>query len=436
MVSFPNRLACSLLLGAAVASCSPSTGQSRSGLAGDGSVSTGGASGSGAGAGSGIGIGGDPGGSLVGVTGNGSGGSGRDACATTSASAEQTVKQETIVTKSPVALYLVQDRSGSMTQTPPGSPASKWTQTTSAVNAFVNDPGSDGLDVALGFFPLTNAQCIGTGYDTPIVPMGKILNPAQAQLVATALTGNAPGGGGGLFGGGGGGTPLEGGLRGGVNFCMTYQPMHPGERCVVVLITDGAPNGCSADPAVLSGIAADAHTRANVLTFAIGMNGADFNLMNLIATAGGTDCSPNVPGGEACNVDVGGTSFLDALNLIRTTVSKVETKVLSTRLACEYGIPAATGGQKFDRNKVNVQYTSAAGAEKILQVPTPADCTRSGGKGWYYDDPITPKKVLLCPASCKEVGGGADGGVTTGSSTVAPRLDVLFGCVTELAVPA
>ena len=83
-------------------------------------------------------------------------------CAATATTAEQRVVEtqvpvtREVVTKTPVALYFMQDQSGSMLF--PGSfqipPIAKWDLTKNALTAFVNDPSSSGIDVALQYFAL------------------------------------------------------------------------------------------------------------------------------------------------------------------------------------------------------------------------------------------------------------------------------------------
>ncbi len=360
-----------------------------------------------------------------------------------------------VTTRSPVALYLMQDRSGSMNDSTgiPFLSASKWTVTTNAINSFAVDPKSDGLDVALQFFPISAGQCDGTAYDTPAVPLKRLLDAQQAQAIGSALTANAPG----IFGGGGGGTPLEGGLRGAENFCMQFQAQHPdvpdggpkGEKCVVVLITDGAPNGCAQDSPTLVGIAADAWTRANVMTFTLGMTGADFTLLNGIAAAGHSDCTPGTPGNEACDVTSSSTGFSDALNLIRDTVTtttvtyETHYETHTTALQCEYQLPPPPDGQTFDRDKVNVKFSHDGAVDTILRVSSPADCANFQNRGWYYDDPVNPTEIKVCPSTCDGIKASTgDGGTITSdsgtgpSSASAPRVDIVLGCATQVAVPS
>jgi hypothetical protein len=234
-------------------------------------------------------------------------------------------------------------------------------------------------------------------------------------------------------GGGGGqpgarGTPIEGALRGGENYCLMFQAQNPAEKCVVVLITDGAPNGCNEDFTALANIAADAKMR-NVLTFAIGMDGADFKLLDQIATAGGSNCGAT----PSCDVRGGTASFNAALDAIRTTVSKTTTTVQNSKLACEYTIPPPTDGQKLDPDKVNVQITKDGIVGKVGRVDGVAGCAAVGNKGWYYDPPTDPKSVKFCSSTCSSIE-APDGGLPAG--TTAPHVDVLFGCKTEIAIPA
>ena len=349
-------------------------------------------------------------------------------CAKTSATAEQNVITKTITTQDPVALFLVQDRSGSMRETPQGATQAKWDQAVAAVNGFVSDPNSSNMDVALGFFPMPNGDCAGVNYSTPYVPLTRLPSAKMVQDVANALTTNAPGGGGRGGPAGSTMTPIEGALRGGENYCLMYQAQNPAEKCVVVLITDGAPTSCDQSPATLSGIAADAHSRG-VLTFAIGMDGADFGLLDQIATSGGSSCGAT----PACNVNNGSTSFRAALEKIRTTVTKTTTTVQNSKLACQYSIPAPMNGDKLDPKLVNVQITKDGATQKLGQVPDATSCQQYGGKGWYYDDNLTPKSVNFCPDTCHSLE-APDAGLPAG--TTAPKVDVVFGCATEPAIPA
>src|SRR5262249_15532754 len=150
-----------------------------------------------------------------------------------------------------------------------------------------------------------------------------------------------------------------------------------------VLVTDGQPNGCNltdncpdgggncVDPrsaGILTPIAGNAFGSPNsVVTFTVGMSGVSadgFALLDAIAIAGGSDCTPGTAGGGACNVTTGGAKvFLEALNTIRHSVQvtgtreQTYTSTVTTTLACEWGIPKPEPGKTFDKKLVNVNFT-------------------------------------------------------------------------------
>jgi hypothetical protein len=360
----------------------------------------------------------------------GASGTGGGSCAATATTAEQRVVETQVpvttevVTKTPVALYFMQDQSGSMLI--PGNflqfpPVLKWDLTKNALTAFVNDPSSSGIDVALQYFALPAGGCDGANYITPEVAMAPL--PGNAQPVIASLGAHVPST----------DTPIEPALRGVTQYCIQHQT--PAEKCVAVLITDGSPSACETDPVKLAQIAKDAYDQYGVITFAIGMDGADFNMLNGIAAAGHGDCTPPAAGNEACNVSGGGTAFVDALNTIRGTVTKTEThfvthqEIQQTKLACEFTLPLAPDGQKFDKEKVNVEFTTAGGKQEIYNVSTLADCAAASNKGWYYDDPVKPTKILVCPGTCTDIGGASDGTVVNAGP--APRVDIALGCATK-----
>jgi hypothetical protein len=94
--------------------------------------------------------------------------------------------------------------------------------------------------------------------------------------------------------------------------------------------------------------------------------------------------------------------------------------IASAKLSCELTIPAPTMGT-LDPAKVNVAIQSNGNQVYLPGVADAAACGAAGG--WYYDDPVTPTKVTLCPVSCD-----------TAQASVGPgkpgHLDVLFGCAT------
>jgi hypothetical protein len=96
--------------------------------------------------------------------------------------------------------------------------------------------------------------------------------------------------------------------------------------------------------------------------------------------------------------------------------------VSGSKVSCEFEIPDQ---QMLDPNKVNVSYTPGGGgmASSVLNVPGGVgDCGPNGG--WYYDDPQNPTTITLCPATCTVV-----------QTDAGAKIDVLFGCETQIAPP-
>ena len=183
---------------------------------------------------------------------------------------EEIVEEEVTVVE-PLAIYIMVDQSFSMVPL--------WFGAITGINNFVSDTRSEGLDVALNFFPPLLGDlgaCDGTGYDQPHVPIGRL--PQQTTQITSTLNG--------LPLPVGIGTPTEGGLRGGIKFCQDFEAQNPGEECILVFVTDGSPNGCDENQDNLVNIVSQGAANG-VMTFGVGLLGADFNLLNRIAMAGG-----------------------------------------------------------------------------------------------------------------------------------------------------
>ncbi len=330
---------------------------------------------------------------------------------------------DTIVTYSPVALMLMQDRSSSMVMAVGGSSAQSWSNSTQAVTAFVNDPASAGIDVGLEVFPpypsnsATGDCAAGSDCGTPVVDFAPL--PGNGAAIINAYTQTSPGAPGAplLF------TPTECALRGSINTCLQHQAS-TGEQCVVVFITDGQPTQCDTNQQDLVNIVSMARaasgTPPTLLLFTLGLPGSDINFLNSLAQAGGTNASINVSGGA--------TAFLNALNSIRNTIVNTSVKhistptTISTKLDCQWKIPAAPAGQTFDKTLVNFQLTAADGTvAKYGRVDSLADCSRAGD-GWYYDDNNAPTEITVCPNTC-----------TTIKASSGATANILLGCATIIA---
>ena len=313
-------------------------------------------------------------------------------------------KPEQVTTFKPVALFVMQDRTGSMVSGFPSGCACSWKNSTDALTAFVNDPMSAGLDVGLSFFGgQDKTMCDGSDCGQTVVPIEPIA--MAGPPIISAMMSNAPNP--------ANITPLECGLRGMINACLVYTSQSPiGERCVAVLVTDGNtmdPTPCDANVADLVKIVSDGQGKG-VNTYTLGLQGSDPNFLDQIAMAGGTMKHIDASGGVQ--------AFVSALNSIRTMVS------ISTPLPCTWKVPAVPMGSTFDPNKVNVQFIPPGAPPRSFgHVNSAADCARAMGDAWYYDnaaDPAHATQVIACPNSC-------DGTLKTAATG---EVDVIFGCET------
>jgi hypothetical protein len=319
------------------------------------------------------------------------------------------VVTEEVTEVEPVALYLMLDQSSSM------QAGFLWDPAKTAVKEFVDDPSSTGIDLALDYFPsfLGEAgECNGAGFNAPAVPIGRL--PDNAPNIHASLDG--------LPLALGLGTPIEGALRGAVSYCESFQAAHPDEKCVAVLVTDGYPEIlCSMDYGVIVDIAANAHAKG-ITTFAVGLAGADFVLLDMIAQAGGaTDCSTD-PSRFSCDVSGGASQLVDVLKKIRDSVTTshthTETMTMTERvpLPCEWALPVSNR-RHYDKELVNVELSSPAGEVIFGRVEAPGKCAE---RGWYYDDFASPTRVISCPETCALI-----------ERTPEAQIDIVIGCIPQ-----
>lgn len=333
------------------------------------------------------------------------------ACATGTASASL----------SDVRMLVMFDRSGSMNdEADENTGESRWDLASAALSGFFQEASAGGLQVALRFFPhdepadgCNDDDCDVNACAEPRVPLAALsADPAPADAHEAALvmaTSNAAppqqNGGGNQ---GSQGTPISAALSGALAWATAERTAVPDETAVVVLVTDGEPNGCEEDIDAIAQLAGDAFASAEILTYAIGLTGSQESDMDAIAAAGGT--------AEGIFISDGATAqqeLLAALSAIRGSV-----------LDCDFPMPTPTAGMVVDPAQINVNYTPAGGVTMTLgRVTDAASC--GTGPGWYYDNPQNPTTILLCPSSCNQA-----------SSTVDAALEILLGCVTMDRVPA
>jgi hypothetical protein len=93
--------------------------------------------------------------------------------------------------------------------------------------------------------------------------------------------------------------------------------------------------------------------------------------------------------------------------------------IAEATLACSFAIPPPPNGQVFNPAEVNVEFDDGGGGVLAIgNVANEAACAGVTG-GWYYDDPLAPTTIHLCPQTCDEVQGFA-----------LATVSILFGCAT------
>ena len=369
----------------AAVACGSSSGDSTFGdgtaTSGEGGASSGqdfGAASSGAsgGASSTSSTGGASGGAPDGAAGGALGDGG--ACAATKAAA-------TLV---PVYLIIMFDRSGSMGQ------LSKWTSCVAGMESFFAAPASNGIFASLQFFRQQNNECAAASYATPAVPVTALPNAAP---FTAALTANSPNG----------GTPTLPALQGAVQYAKTVKAgLTKGEKVAVVLVTDGDPNDCAANPNNAAAAAAEvgafaATVAATIPTYVIGV-GPDAANLTAIATGGGT----------APPIMVSTTSPAQTT----TDILKAINQIKASTLGCDYTLPAPPAGKTLDINAVNVVFTPGGGGTPVT-LPYSANC--ADPTGWHFDSTTAPTKVVMCTGRCSTLQADTTGG----------KIDIEFGCV-------
>lgn len=335
----------------------------------------------------------------------------------------------------PVNMFIQFDRSGSMLQN------DKWAQATEALNAFFRDPASDGLKVALRFFPDHRPMegcwgifggfggpprppgggqgmggaggmmpaaptCVSAACAQPLVPLGLLTKDAapldtHEMLLVDAVANSTPEDPM-TAGGDTGGTPTYAALEGALQWAAANQMASPNERTVVVLVTDGEPTTCNTNIQAIANLAATALMEHGINTYAIGIEGSREEQMHTIARAGGTERAF-----FSSNAQTAQTDLLNALNAIRGTV-----------LSCQFPLPE---GDDIDPSKINIQFTAASGVQTKLLQTSGLDSCAGSTTAWYYDNPDTPTTITLCPETCATV--QADGSA---------QLEVEVGCQTRI----
>ncbi|WP_437767881.1 vWA domain-containing protein [Sorangium sp. So ce281] len=287
----------------------------------------------------------------------------------------------------------------------------KWDPVVAATKQFFVDPASTGFQASLAFFPSsaqTTQACQAADYSTPDVPMTPLPSPAFGEAIdviepeiSERLSWRTS-------------TPTAFAVEGTVAFIEAQRQQNPG-KYAIVLVTDGYPEGCRQGNTLADVVSnVEAALSSNISTFVIGVDspqgqGAPPSLTNLheIAAAGGT--------GEASMLNTG-----DPAQTTAAFKAAIE-KIRGAAVSCTIPIPPPPDGRSFDKQKVNVTYTSAT-----TNMPTTLSydqaCSVAGT--WRYDDPANPTAIVLCDDTCAVV-----------QADVEVSLGVDFTCEDVIQVP-
>ncbi len=307
----------------------------------------------------------------------------------------------------------------------------RWDPVKDALIAFFNEPGEDGLQASLEFFP-NGSQPTGpdTGvcrigeYQNPAAPMTALDDDAGRQRLISRLENTVPNG----------GTPTLPALQGAILYAQQTMTEIPGSKSVVVLVTDGEPGvarvedgvyynekcfcygepGCpDEDEIPYVEQAAEGAFAEGIPIYVIGMGEVSPYALDLIAAAGGTQAAFIVSLGDPAATQA---SFTSALASIR-----------SVQAPCEIEIPAAPDGETFDKRLVNVEFQTDTGATNLSYagpfaaeqggLPACPDANAANPWYWTYDSEDAPTKIILCDSACNATQGDAAG-----------RINVSYGC--------
>lgn len=342
------------------------------------------------------------------------------ACAETSATA----------TLRPLDLFVVLDRSGSMSETSPtdtsavwgtndcnvsASPAntSKWCLAVNALGAFFQLSGQGDRRAALQYFPTnlelggglstyaSGPECTGETIAPPSVGLTAI--PTGASALVASLNAATPNG---AF------TTTEGALRGMNTFTSTPANRSATRTLAQVLITDGAPTACTLrDNPSLAALIDAQRSQLAVNTYVVGMNGANYTNLEALALAGGAPAH-----GTLCAAGTASCHYYDVGAGSAAAFSAALRDIQLAAVGCTYNLPTPSRGV-IDPDRVRVSYQSGASSTDLGRVTNAAACPASGN-GWYYDNNTTPTAVRLCTTTC-----------TTVRADASARINVLFGCL-------
>jgi hypothetical protein len=297
----------------------------------------------------------------------------------------------------PLDMYIMLDKSFSMSGT-------RWNSVTAALQSFFTSVEAKGIGAGIQYYPQEGGdECLLNNYNIPAIGIAPLPGNATGQAAFLSGTNGCPGGGIMCQVPDGNNTPTLPALQGALQYARNWKTSFNDHEVIVVLVTDGSPNGCSSTAASVQAEAMAGFTSSpSVPTYVIGLddNGTLTANLNSWADAGGSNKAFFVNTGDPM-------AFLNAMKSIQ-----------SAALGCDFSLPEPPPGETLDTSKVNINYTPGTGAsQSLVNYDNEAACANNDG--WYYDNNTSPTLIHLCPNTC-----------TTVKSDIQAQVQVVVGCTT------
>lgn len=297
-------------------------------------------------------------------------------------------------------MFIMMDRTTSMTYAVQNTSLIRWDVLQQGVQQFVNSPAviAKAPRVGLGFFSKTGnpndpSECDPNAYAQPLIEMEPIVTGGpilqKAVIDERALLG--------------GQTAWLPALQGALMHAQDWQSQtaNLNRMTVVVLVTDGYPTECDTDMSHITEAVGEYYAGfqgayngrglPSIRTYVVGVAVDRFNL-DAVAQSGGTGSATIVDGvGSVGAVD----QFVNAM-----------VNITSSDIKCDIAFTKLNSNLVIDPEKVQVVYETFQGEkQEFPRADSAAGCTGANG-GWYFDNPMNPKIITLCPCTCANLGAG------------------------------
>jgi hypothetical protein len=295
----------------------------------------------------------------------------------------------------PVYIHIILDGSGSMY-------GPRWNATVDALNNWFDKLATITIAAPDGGTMADNTLGVGmylfeSGEVKPFNSWDQLVSPVTPEHAAAMKTR--------LLAGTGGGTPLLESVQGQLPLFknLINYSLAPGGKKVMLVMTDGVPNGGPTAQASLIQIAQqEAAANPPLTTFVVGIGEVssgtgsyDARFLSTWAKAGGASpagCDPNWSGGAGtpCHFQI--TPGVKPATQISLELQAAMDEVRGAAKGCEFTLDKSGGA--IDPKKVNVVYIDENGVEQLV--------TKDPVNGWTYDNDQDPSKVILVGQACSK----------------------------------